>query len=75
MRERLLWALAGCLAADAVVLVLHLLTGRGGWHGFVVLALSGASLALYYGERTGRLEPIERLTRPTTIFDGKIPRT
>jgi len=72
MGRRVLWYLAGTLAAEAVTLVL---CRAFGWHHFPDFSVVVGALAVVYGEKTGRLEKIEHLTRPLTLFDGKVPRT
>jgi len=72
MLQRALWCVAGCLVANGVLLVLHL---AAGWSELVCFGPIGGALAVAYGQKTGRLETVERVNRPISIFDGKIPRT
>jgi hypothetical protein len=72
MAKRALWCVIGCLVADAVLLVLHL---AAGWSDLLCFGPIGGALAVAYGQKTGRLESVERVSKPISIFDGRIPRT
>lgn len=42
-------------------------------HNLLVAGLAGGPLAVWVGERTGRLKPIQEELRPTTLFPDGIP--
>jgi hypothetical protein len=71
MRKRLLWFMAGMLAAEAITVILR---HAAGWPHFPDLSVVAGALVVAYGEKTGRLQKGESLSRPITIFDGKVPR-
>ena len=70
MRTRLLYALAGYAVAALVGWAVGLATGHAHVWNF---ALVGGPLAVWIGERTKRLEPVETFTRPITLFPNGIP--
>lgn len=73
MGKRLLYSLVGfgffAFVGWAIRVALHRHSFDPIWH----LALAGSGIAVWMGERAGKLETLEKLRRPVTLFPDGVP--
>lgn len=68
MSKRVIYAVAGCLVGSLIGLAVP---GNRYFGSF--LAIAGAGFAVWLGERTGRLRPVDELHKPISLFPEGVP--
>lgn len=70
MGKRVMYGLVGYGIGTAIVWVAH-----GGRHfgNAANIGIVGGSVAIWLGERSGRLKPLEEVNRPISLFPDGVP--
>lgn len=72
MAKRLSYALVGCGLSVILAWLLQLALDRH-VQGLFDFAMGGGGVAIWIGERTRRLQTMEQLHRPITLFPEGVP--
>ena len=73
MAKRLGYALVGCGVFAILGWLLRLALHRHSTMGLADFGAAGGGVAVWIGERMGRLQPLEQLRRPITLFPEGVP--